>query len=820
MKQIEQRPYQHKIVERTVQAVADGHQNILIESATGSGKTLMALMVIQALHEKYGWTAGWTAMRKHLIHQASEENKNTLNLPYVQFFSTFNDHPPEGIDILVEDEGHHSASATSVELYKTLKPKLHLGLSVGGSSLVSVREDGKIRSIPISQFVCELTDISGEFYFPTRHIETRAFDGEQFVWKPIRAVLRHSLGSKKLFRIKTDLGRSLIITEDHAVFRAEVIDQERCVSVTSHYLPGRWNGKYRPVAMPKLVNGRDLKIGDCLILEDRVDPTSEDPVISTTNYIKGKWIIAGRFEARIRSIHGARHDFHKLIYWRRNAKFGWYLTSSEYRVEDGVGRIYRHGNGHWIASHIPIDAIAYLLGQYVGDGWRDGPRITFAVANGQVSSFLDNLFALDPYVEYTYSIVPSPSGGQSSEISINNGFLADIIESMCGRGAINKRIPEVIYNATRGTIEKFITGLMDSDGHLAKGKARYYYATISPILANGLIELLRFVGVAASLNVTKPSHGGIVNGRRIEGRHQRYTVHYSWWQSIGVNHGVYGRRQSVRLKTAGIPVRISSIEEIIEENVYDISVDDECQTFVANGFLVHNTATPFRTDRMKLCFSTVIKDAGIRALIDQGFLAPYHQYVYHGEWDPATVAMVYLSDRERWGKSVGFFLTEDECQRCADLIREGGVRCEVVTGSSNQEEQIEAFNHGDVQVLLNMVVLTEGFDSPILKTVFIRPGSKGPTIQMGGRVFRKHANKPTAQIVQSNRSKWPFVRIASSERKFICDAGGAWEERANNERVRQAQRATITAIAATNVSMPQYLKKYQKKQNMLFQTND
>ena len=229
------------------------------------------------------------------------------------------------------------------------------------------------------------------------------------------------------------------------------------------------------------------------------------------------------------------------------------------------------------------------------------------------------------------------------------------------------------------------------------------------------------------------------------------------------------------------------------------------------------TATPFRTDRMKLCFSTVIKDAGIGALIDQGYLSPYHQYIYHGDWSPASVAYIYAEDRERWGKSVIYFLTEVECQECANLLRSSGVRCEVVTGSSNQEAQIEGFNHGDIDVLLNMVILTEGFDSPILKSVFIRPGSRGPTIQMGGRVFRRHPDKPFAQVVQSNRSRWPFTRIAFCERKFICELGGKWEDRQNNERVRQAQQAAIIAIAKAQVHMPQYLKKFQRRQNMLFE---
>lgn len=237
------------------------------------------------------------------------------------------------------------------------------------------------------------------------------------------------------------------------------------------------------------------------------------------------------------------------------------------------------------------------------------------------------------------------------------------------------------------------------------------------------------------------------------------------------------------------------------------------------------TATPFRTDRMKLCFSKVIKDAGIRALIDQGYLSSYHQYIFHESWTPEIVARHFLNDPVRWGKSVIFFLTEDESQRCAEIIRAGGIKTEVVTGSSDQETQIESFNDGDTQVLINMVVLTEGFDSTILKTVWARPGSKGPTIQQVGRSLRKHYGtdpttgellKPFAQVVQNGASHWPFTRIASSEKKFVCHNGTNWEVRETNERVAQASRSAIKAIAKINVTIPPLLRKFQKRHFMTY----
>lgn len=278
------------------------------------------------------------------------------------------------------------------------------------------------------------------------------------------------------------------------------------------------------------------------------------------------------------------------------------------------------------------------------------------------------------------------------------------------------------------------------------------------------------------------------------------------------------------------------IEEMVKDYPIDLFIEDEghhsaSTTSTENYKIVKPkihiglTATPFRTDRMKLCFSRVIKDAGIRSLIDQGYLSPYHQYIFHESWTPEIVARHYLNCVEKWGKTVIFFLTEDESNACADILRLAGIKVEVVTGSSDQEDQIKSFNEGDTQVLINMVVLTEGFDSTILKTVFARPGSKGPTIQMVGRSLRKHfgldpisgeLQKPYAQVVQSGMSHWPFTRLASAEKKFVCNNGRDWEDRQTNERVAQASKAAIKAIAKIDVVMPPLLRKFQKRRFMSY----
>lgn len=221
----------------------------------------------------------------------------------------------------------------------------------------------------------------------------------------------------------------------------------------------------------------------------------------------------------------------------------------------------------------------------------------------------------------------------------------------------------------------------------------------------------------------------------------------------------------------------------------DVLISDEAQHTAAESAIVLQnkvkpkihiglSATPIRVDRMKLCFSKTIRDAGIRQLIDQGYLAPYHHYVFNDIWQPEIVAKIYLDNIDRWGKTIGYFLTVNECNICASIIRKSGIKCEVVSADSDQESQIEAFINGKVPILLNVNILTEGFNDPELRTVMVRDGSKGPTIQMAGRSLRpKPSGIPKhAQIVQSGFTKCPFVSIASPEKRFSLDRNG-WEDR-------------------------------------------
>ena len=212
------------------------------------------------------------------------------------------------------------------------------------------------------------------------------------------------------------------------------------------------------------------------------------------------------------------------------------------------------------------------------------------------------------------------------------------------------------------------------------------------------------------------------------------------------------------------------------------------------------TATPFRTDRIKLCFDKVIRDAGIHQLIQDGYLSRYHHYTIP-EYTPVAVARFLIDDPDHWGKSLVFFHRQEQCDECCRILMSRGMRAEVVTAKTDRERQITDFAEGRIDVLINMLILTEGFDCPSLKTVFCRPSGRGCTIQMGGRVFRKHPGIAFKQIAQCKNTRHPFVKTAMADEQYVW-SDGQWRSLSLNRHISAISDRARQVIARAQVQLP------------------
>jgi len=272
-----------------------------------------------------------------------------------------------------------------------------------------------------------------------------------------------------------------------------------------------------------------------------------------------------------------------------------------------------------------------------------------------------------------------------------------------------------------------------------------------------------------------------------------------------------------------------------------LMIVDECQHDAASSmaslhslirpdWILGLTATPFRTDRMKLCFDKVVKDAGIHRLIQDGYLSEFAHYNIE-EWTPENVAWHYCEEPDKWGLSVVFFHKWEDVVKFESLVKKrerevmeklrrlrpdlplanGLVRTVRGGGSSDErDELLDKFRKGNIAVLANCMVLTEGFDAPNLETAFVRDSEKGPTIQMAGRAFRLHPQRGTDErfkiknVVQSKMSSWSMQKTATAKYQYIWQEG-EWRSLTINPNINKISLMTRKVICDTQVTMPKFI---------------
>jgi len=220
-------------------------------------------------------------------------------------------------------------------------------------------------------------------------------------------------------------------------------------------------------------------------------------------------------------------------------------------------------------------------------------------------------------------------------------------------------------------------------------------------------------------------------------------------------------------------------------------------------YILGLSATPFRTDRVKLCFDKVLKDAGIHQLIQDEYLSKYDHYTVPN-WNVETVTETYLREPKRWGKSLFYFVNLEQCYQCHRILCDNGIAADVVTSHTDIDAQLSSFESGETKVLINCAKLTEGFNAPDLQTVFVRDSGKGCTIQMAGRVFRKHDNIRTKQVVQSKLTRWPMIRTALPEQQYIWQEN-AWLSLTVNPKLSLINKNARLAIASVEVELPKFI---------------
>lgn len=240
------------------------------------------------------------------------------------------------------------------------------------------------------------------------------------------------------------------------------------------------------------------------------------------------------------------------------------------------------------------------------------------------------------------------------------------------------------------------------------------------------------------------------------------------------------------------------------------------------------TATPDRLDRQKIesVGFDVAYEISIRTLIERGHLVKPMAYKMPVEmsmirlraYDDAleAVADSIVTEFVRWQrkKAIAFLPEVETSERLVELLRKRGMKAAHIDGTTGplRDSLVERYKSGDIDVLCNVNLFTEGFDAPETDCVILlRPTqSRALWCQMIGRGLRTAPGKTDCLIldpmwVSGEHSFTPadafttnaFAKTAQIEGSHDpLDAAEACDRRAEESMIRRIAMEEQRARAA------------------------
>lgn len=233
------------------------------------------------------------------------------------------------------------------------------------------------------------------------------------------------------------------------------------------------------------------------------------------------------------------------------------------------------------------DDLAWLVGLYIGDGWKNENRVGFSIprtdsVRGELEKTLEALFGL------------APSLGE--QVALDSRAISGMMTTSLGLNgnAHTKSLPDWAFNASISQVKSLLAGLIDSDGYVARtGFAQV--GSVNEKMLRSIVELCHYRGISVS---------GIFKREKVndlEGRHLVSTEYcISFPKSIVKQLPIRKKHvelpcsriwtHTARMRTNHSRISVQRVKTIVpreKELVYDIEVQG-FHNFFANGQLVHN----------------------------------------------------------------------------------------------------------------------------------------------------------------------------------------------------------------------------------------
>jgi len=488
----------------------------------------------------------------------------------------------------------HISGSEFVEMF------VGVGASIKGDELVLIKENNKIRLLPIKNIIDKyykenesdkVVQISNLETLGMMKAETkfRGFknNNDKFLfggsrWTNVKAVYRHKV--KKIYEIEY-LGGKIETTGDHSIFVRE-----------KNYIQAK--------------RADELKPGDILVNLPFKTRSAFLPFFGTTHKIK-----AHQFPEEINleldlfnNKLNEEQQKYKFVVENR-------LVLSQAAIANKIGVSQPTIKNWQLKYHQPqfLNANVFnnnspsrikitpelmkLLGYYAAEGRTTEYYTQFVFGSHEKNlhqdcvNLMKNIFNFKPNLEYTED--------NSLRITYHSKIIAEFFEKHCGTGSHNKRLPEFIWELPFNYVFKFIEGLGLGDGYQSKD-GKFIISSVSERLIRELTWLLSMHGIQVGIRKSI-----IPAGRIIKNKSLPETI--SWTLIIGKTSNLW-LNKTIKSPNQFKKTKILSIKKKkFNDFVYDFC-GCENEAFFAGDkpILVHNS-------RVRDLFDTA-KKAG-RAII-------------------------------------------------------------------------------------------------------------------------------------------------------------------------------------------------------------
>ncbi|EKE21431.1 MAG: hypothetical protein ACD_7C00247G0002, partial [uncultured bacterium] len=340
-----------------------------------------------------------------------------------------------------------------------------------------------------------------------KKIKILSFDKNNKVnWSTPSTISRHKLGdSKKMYKITTQHGRVVEVTEDHSVF---ILDQETADIV------------------PKAA--KEITIDNYIVSTNNIPSNAIIEYIDILEYFRNKDAYVSNFS--LENLKSVKNRDYAWQYKSRNTLPIKYLNHYDPNKENLLIGI---SQSNKIPTRIFInEELCRLIGYFIAEGsYQNGLIFSFSKKErnliNDVVEIVKNQFNLN------VSLIKTKNNAINVEIQSKNlEFIFKEIFKI-NKGAKNKRIPWFLYHAEDKCIKSFIYAYTRGDGSIRKLKDninRIDVTSVSKELLNDFQYLLSKIGISASFYRRNKSSKDKLIKRIITSNYENYTLCFSGYQ--------------------------------------------------------------------------------------------------------------------------------------------------------------------------------------------------------------------------------------------------------------------------------------------------